>query len=168
MANRPIKFEKVSFEQFKESCSNNPFLTKKGDAEIREAYEKIQLPQRGTSGSAGYDFTTPFEASVSRNPILIPTGIRCKMANNVVLMIVPRSGLGFKYNMELSNTIGIIDSDYYNSTNEGHIIAKIKSDTAFLLNAGDRFVQGILIPYFITVDDNVKTERDGGFGSTGN
>lgn len=168
MANRPIKFEKVSFEQFKEACSNNPLLAKKDETEIREAYDKIQLPIRGTSGSAGYDFTTPFEVSVSRNPTLIPTGIRCKMADNVVLMIMPRSGLGFKYNMELSNTIGVIDSDYYNSANEGHIMVKFKSDTSFLLNAGDRFTQGIFIPYFITVDDDAKAERNGGFGSTGN
>ena len=80
----------------------------------------------------------------------------------------PRSGLGFKYRLQLNNTVGIIDSDYYYSDNEGHIFAKITNDSnedkTVELKAGNGFMQGIFVEYGITVDDNVQTVRNGGFG----
>lgn len=60
--------------------------------------------------------------------IKIPTGIRVQMETGWVLQCYPRSGLGFKYRLQLNNTVGIIDSDYYFSDNEGHIFAKLTND----------------------------------------
>ena len=82
-------------------------------------------------------------------------------------MCCPKSGLGFKYRMKLANTLGVVDSDYYFSTNEGHIMAKINSKVPFHLDSGAKFMQGIFIPFGITIDDVAVGVRDGGFGSTG-
>lgn len=166
--NRVGEFEKVSFEQFYTS------IKEEFDAEspvVRVVYDKIQLPTRATSGSAGYDFKAPFDFSLSPGQtIKIPTGIRVKVDEGWWLGCLPRSGLGFKYRLQLNNTMGVIDSDYYYSDNEGHIFAKITNDSneGKLLNikAGDGFMQAIFIPYGITYSDDVSTVRNGGMGST--
>lgn len=155
--NKIARFEKVSFEQFSQMCND------------REAYDSIELPKRATKGSAGYDFHMPFELTINPGETYkIPTGIRSEIAEGWVLQIFPRSSLGFKYKLQLDNTVGIIDSDYYHADNEGHIIIKVtnNSDRVLELKQGDRFAQGIFIPYGITVDDESNEERTGGFGST--
>ena len=133
--------------------------------------QMIRLPKRATKGSAGYDFFTPFP--IALNPgktVKVPTGIRAEMQENWVLKCYPRSGLGFKYRLQLNNTVGIIDSDYFYSENEGHIFAKITNDSnekkVLELDAGKGFMQGIFVEYGITMDDDVSEERNGGFGST--
>jgi dUTP pyrophosphatase len=80
---------------------------------------------------------------------------------------MPRSGLGFKYGVRLANTIGNIDSDYWQSDNEGHIMLKIVAAKDFSIKKGDRIAQGVILPYF-TVDDDepLSNKRNGGFGST--
>ena len=169
MAKRIAQFHKVSFEQFKEG-----FLDTFGPvevSEIREIYEGIKLPKRATKGSAGYDFYTPVPISLCPGKTgKIPTGIRVEMQDNWVLKCYPRSGLGFKYRLQLNNTVGIIDSDYFYSDNEGHIFAKITNDTnenkVVEIEAGAGFMQGIFVEYGITMDDDVTTARNGGFGST--
>lgn len=87
-----------------------------------------------------------------------------------VLKIYPRSGLGFKYRLQLNNTVGIIDSDYYGSDNEGHIQIKLTNDSregkCLEVKEGTGFAQGIFLEYGITVDDETTEERNGGFGST--
>ena len=87
-----------------------------------------------------------------------------------MLTCYPRSGLGFKYRLQLNNTVGIIDSDYYDSDNEGHIFAKITNDTkegkTVRIETGSGFMQGIFMEYGITFDDHVTESRNGGFGST--
>ena len=87
-----------------------------------------------------------------------------------VLKLYPRSGLGFKYRLQLNNTVGIIDSDYFYSDNEGHIFAKLTNDSkegkSLTIPAGDGFMQGIFLEYGITVDDEAEGVRNGGFGST--
>jgi dUTP pyrophosphatase len=92
------------------------------------------------------------------------------MGLNWVLMCFPRSGLGFKFRLQLNNTVGIIDSDYYYSDNEGHIFLKITNDTnefkTVEVKAGDGFAQGIFVPFGITEDDDANGIRNGGFGST--
>ena len=162
---RVAKFEKVSFEQFKSGFENTD------EKVIEEYYNNLKLPKRATVGSAGYDFYAPFD--INLNPgqtIKIPTGIRCKMDLEYVLKLYPRSGLGFKYRLQLNNTVGIIDSDYYNSSNEGHIFAKITNDSnegkSVSIKKGEGFMQGIFIEYGITIDDDADGIRDGGFGST--
>ena len=167
--NRAIaKFEKISFEQFfKDMMDTFDML----DNTIEEVYKNIKLPKRATTGSAGYDFYSPIDFELKPGEtIKIPTGIRCLMDENWVLQIYPRSGLGFKYRLQLDNTVGIIDSDYSNSDNEGHIFIKITNDSneekTVTINAGEAFAQGIFLPYGITIDDDTDGIRNGGLGST--
>lgn len=138
---------------------------------IIDIYNKIILPQRATIGSAGYDFKIPFRITINpKETKLIPTGIRVNIADGWVLLLFPRSSLGFKYRMQLDNTVGVIDSDYYNSDNEGHIILKITNDTneqkILEIENNKGICQGIFIEYGITIDDNTNENRNGGFGST--
>ncbi|MBR2686137.1 MAG: protease inhibitor I42 family protein [Erysipelotrichaceae bacterium] len=154
------KFEFVSKKQFE------------NDLEVILGYlpeYEITLPKRATAGSAGYDFALPFDLDLGPNDtIRIPSGIRSQIHDGWVLMIFPRSSLGFKYRLQLDNTVGIIDSDYYHADNEGHIIIKVTnhSDKTLSLKKGDRFVQGIFLPFGITEDDDATANRTGGFGST--
>ncbi len=129
------------------------------------------LPKRATVGSAGYDFYSPVALTLAPGETAkIPTGIRAEMENGWVLQLFPRSGLGFKYRVQLNNTVGIIDSDYYYSDNEGHILIKITNANTegktLTLAAGEAFAQGIFLPFGITKDDDVSEIRNGGFGST--
>lgn len=166
---RVANFEKVSFEQFKKDCEANN-LTFDSEEKFREIYEAIELPHRGTKFSAGYDFMSPLTRTLcAGDSIVVPTGIRCGINNDWVLMLYPRSGLGFKYHVGLANTVGVIDSDYYDSDNEGHIMVKLVNNGTknLLINKGDKIVQGVFVQYGITWDDNVETSRNGGFGSTG-
>ena len=159
------KFEFVSFNEYRKAFDD------KSEEEIKEIYDGLKLPKRATKGSAGYDFYAPFD--IDLNPgetIKVPTGIRANMLENYVLKLYPRSGLGFKYRLQLNNTVGIIDSDYYYSDNEGHIFAKITNDSnenkSLHIDKGTGFMQGIFIEYGITFDDDTTEIRNGGFGST--
>ena len=166
---RIAKFEKVSLEQFVLSVKD--FLPSLNEEEIKVIYEQIKLPKRATKLSAGYDFYSYSKLVLKPNQTLkVPTGIRCKMDEDYVLFLAPRSSLGFKYRLQLDNTIGVIDSDYYNAKNEGHIFIKITNDTKeekeVLINEFEAFAQGIFLQYGITIDDDTDEERIGGFGST--
>lgn len=166
---RIAKFEKVSLEQFVLSVKD--FLPSLSEEEIKVIYEQIKLPKRATKLSAGYDFYSYSKLVLKPNQTLkVPTGIRCKMDEDYVLFLAPRSSLGFKYRLQLDNTIGVIDSDYYKAKNEGHIFIKITNDTKeekeVLINEFEAFAQGIFLQYGITVDDDTDEERIGGFGST--
>lgn len=171
MMKRIAKFEKVSREQFLEGwldCFGNSGEAKQ---EALSAYTQLKLPERATAGSAGYDFFAPNAVRLQPGEtVKIPTGIRVQMQPEWVLKCYPRSGLGFKYRLQLNNTVGIIDSDYYYSDNEGHIFAKLTNDSRegkeVVLEAGDGFMQGIFVEYGITVDDDAAGVRNGGFGST--
>lgn len=160
--NRIATFEKVSEGQFREGYP-------KDDCE--GVYADIKLPRRATTGSAGYDFFAPYDIALAPGETAkIPTGIRAKMEDGWVLMIFPRSGLGFKFRVQLDNTVGIIDKDYYNSDNEGHIFIKITNDSkegkSVNIARGTAFAQGIFTQFGITVDDDADGIRNGGFGST--
>ena len=166
------KFHKVSFEQFYKD-----FVDTFGDKEnenfsIKDCYNLIQLPKRATKGSAGYDFYSPVSFCLKAGEtIKIPTGIRVELDEDKVLSLYPRSGLGFKYRLQLNNTVGVIDSDYYFSDNEGHIMIKIMNDSreqkTVRITTGDAFAQGVFMQYGITEDDCADAKRSGGFGSTG-
>ena len=160
----PVKLE-ASFKQAWEKIFVDT------EAEIKQLYEQIKLPIRATNGSAGYDFFTPIELHLaSKQTILIPTGIRVKIENGWFLGMFPKSGLGFKYRLQLDNTVGVIDSDYYYSDNEGHIFVKMTNDSieekTLEVKAGASICQGIFLPFGITIDDNATAVRNGGFGST--
>ena len=140
---------------------------------IKIHYYDLQkrLPKRATAGSAGYDFFAPAEFTLKPGEtVKIPTGIRVEMQPEWVLKCYPRSGLGFKYRLQLNNTVGIIDSDYFYSDNEGHIFSKITNDSnenkTLTIPADTGFMQGIFVEYGITVDDDATEIRNGGFGST--
>ena len=166
---RVAKFEKVSKEQFvKDFCDT---FAERSAEEAEEVYESIKLPRRATTGSAGYDYFSPIDFTLNPGEtIKIPTGIRAGMEDGWVLCNFPRSGQGFKFRLQLNNTVGIIDSDYYFSDNEGHIMTKLTNDSnegkVLSVKAGEGFLQGIFFPFGITEDDEADGVRNGGFGST--
>lgn len=173
---RIARFNKVSENIFTEQAMDALGMSAE---EAKAAYEDIKLPKRGTTGSAGYDFYLPCDITLEPGQTLkIPTGIRACIDEGWVLMIFPRSGLGFKYRLQLDNTVGVIDSDYYYSDNEGHIMIKVtncsrtsvsmENGKVLSLEKGKGFAQGVFMPYGITVDDDADGVRNGGFGSTGN
>lgn len=169
MAKRIAKFYKVSFEQFKRDWQDT--FQEREEERIKRIYEKIKLPKRATRGSAGYDFFAPIDIILPPGKeIKMPTGIRVKMRESWALMCYPRSGLGFAYRLQLNNTVGVIDSDYFYSDNEGHIFSKLTNDTrkgeTIEIAAGEGFFQGIFAEYGVTIDDETAGIRNGGFGST--
>lgn len=153
-------FEKISINQFINDTQMN-----------EEIYNQIVLPKRSTKKSAGYDFYSINDFMIPAGKSLkIPLGIKSCMNDDEVLLIVIRSSMGFKYDIRLSNQVGVIDSDYYNNkTNEGHIWIKLynSSENDFYIKKGDKLVQGIFVKYLTTDIDESNNERVGGFGSTG-
>lgn len=179
------QFEKVSFDEFKKSIEGviyRGLIASGADQDnlsdtvysiATNIYDNIKLPKRATKGSMGYDFYFPFE-DMTLNPgqsITIQTGVKVNIIDEWGLIIAPRSSCGYKYRCQLDDTIGIIDTDYYNNeSNEGHISIKITNDSkvgkALCLKKGEAFCQGIFIQYGITNDDNTIFTRRGGIGST--
>lgn len=150
------KFEKVSYLQFAAHGSE-------------DVYENIALPKRATTKSAGYDFFAPTSITLQpKQTMTVATGIRALMPDDWCLLIYPRSGLGFKYKLRLDNTVGVIDADYADSDNEGHIFVRMtnESDKTLEIAAGSAFAQGIFTRYLLTEDDDVTQTRNGGLGST--
>ncbi len=161
------RFEKVSYERWKEDCD----ATGLPDDELLKLHDEIKLPHQATAASAGCDFFMPFDATLEAGSRLrIPTGVRwvCEADRDRALLIVPRSGLGFKYGIRLSNTVGVIDADYCDSDNEGHIIISLEnpSDICAELPAGKPFAQGIVVKYEVPEGAGSQEVRNGGFGST--
>lgn len=166
---RIAQFHKVSEGQFTEGMKD--VFSQLEEKEIREIYQNLKLPRRATTGSAGYDFYSPVDFDLQPGESLkMPTGIRAQMEEGWVLKVYPRSGLGFKYRLQLNNTVGIIDSDYFYSDNEGHIFIKITNDSregkTLHVDKGNGFAQGIFVEFGITVDDDAAALRNGGMGST--
>ena len=160
------KFYKVSIDRFIEDMSDFK------EDEAKSMYEALKLPKRATQFSAGYDFYAPFDFTLNPGEtIKIPTGIRAEMNPSWVLMIFPRSGLGFKYRIQLNNTVGVIDADYFYSDNEGHIWICLENEGEedFNVSEGDNICQGIFVKY-LTVDneETIDNLRNSGFGSTNN
>lgn len=167
--NKIAQFHKVSLEQFALDWKDT--FPDASQEMIQEIYDQILLPRRATKGSAGYDFFSPIDFSLAPGEtIKIPTGIRVFIEESWVLNIFPRSGLGFKFRLQMNNTVGIIDSDYFYSDNEGHIFVKLTNDSnegkKVSVAKGTGMVQGIFMQYGITIDDEVTEVRNGGFGST--
>ncbi len=159
-------FEKVSYPQYKKDMQGY-FCN---ETDLRKSYDGLKMPRRATKGSAGYDFKAPFTFMLDPGEtIKFPTGVKVIVNEGWWLGCLPRSSLGFKYRAQLDNTMGVIDSDYFQSDNEGHIFAKITNcgDRPLIVQAGDGFMQGIFLPYGITNDDDAEGVRNGGMGSTG-
>lgn len=169
---RIARFEKISRRLFiNEILHLFGKSLKIDEVKVRELYEGITMPVRATSGSAGYDIFSPLDISLAPGEsLMIPTGVRVKMREDYCFFILPKSGLGSRYRFQLNNTIGLIDSDYYSSDNEGHILVPMINDSRdgknLHLKAGSAFAQGVFVKYGITDDDETFKERNGGFGST--
>lgn len=173
-----MKFEKVSKEQYLKDCAEDV----KYDIERSENiwsiasvqnYEDIKLPKRATKKSAGYDFYAPYSFTIAPGEtVKIATGIRVLLDEDKFLLCAPRSGHGFKARIQLDNTVGIIDADYAESSNEGHIMVKLTNDShtskSITVNKGEGMIQAIILSYFKVEDDDTTDQRDGGFGSTSN
>lgn len=168
------RFEKVSFSQFcNDWLKNFPDDWDGSDPhdihDIKTMYDALTLPTRSTAHSAGYDFVSPMYFTLKPGEtIMIPTGIRAYMPHNMVLLIFPRSGLGTKYHMHLANSTGVVDSDYYNADNEGHIFIKMVNggNDTVSIEQGQAFAQGVFTQYFVTHNDTSYKTRTGGLGST--
>lgn len=173
-------FDKVSESQFERDLANNIPISwdvngyNVTNIDIEKFYNNIKIPDRATIGSAGYDFFAPFDFTLYKDQsIVIPTGIRWVSKDPIFfLSLYPRSGFGFKFGLSLANTVGIIDSDYHESANEGHIMVKLSNDGIhskdISFKTGDAFCQGIILPFMVTGNENfnAKKKRNGGFGST--
>ena len=156
---RIAKFETVSEAQFR-----------KDSAHMSGEPLAVELPVRATAGSAGYDIKTPWAIRLEPGESLrVPTGLRCRIASGWVLLVMPKSGLGFKFRLQLDNTVGVIDSDYAFAENEGHILVKLHnpSDHPVTLGRGERFCQGVFLPFGTAEEEGEFAERTGGMGSTG-
>lgn len=141
--------------------------------EVITAYQDkgISLPQRKTAKSAGYDLAAAETVVLQPHTVtVVPTGLKAYMGDDEYLSIFIRSSLAFKKGLMLANSTGIVDSDYYNnSDNEGHIMIAYYNtkDTAFTITKGDRIGQGIFMKYLTVDDDTASGVRTGGIGSTG-
>lgn len=174
-----MRFEKVSFEQYKKDIVGDyaqireydPIRPSFSDEAIEDIYSEIKLPKRATKKSAGYDFYAPYDFTLHPGEtIKIATGIRVILDDDKFLMCAPRSSHGFKARIQLDNTIGIIDADYSDSDNEGHIMLKLTNDShtgeSIYVEEGTGMMQAIISKYYITDDDDSTESRNGGLGST--
>lgn len=167
------EFYKVSFDEF-ERCYRAKVGSDHGTDKIRRIYDDIRLPVRATKGSAGYDLYSPIDIELKPGEeIVIPFGIRVRIDDGWVLQLFPRSGIGSRYRLQLNNTAGIIDADYFDADNEGHIMSTLTNasydkERVLRVTAGTAVLQGIFLPFGITCDDDEheKAIRKGGFGST--
>jgi len=153
------KFEKVSKGIYTDALSAMP--------NVSAIYDGIKLPRRATKGSAGYDFFAPYAIRLAvGESITVPTGIRAKISDGWALFLFPRSGLGFKYRLQLDNSVGVVDGEYYSSENEGHIFVSLtncgKAGRVVEIEAGAAFVQGVFMPFGKTDDDEVTATRKEG------
>ena len=135
------------------------------------AAKGIHLPARKTARSAGYDIEAAETVVLAPHAVtVVPTGLKAYMEGDEYLAIHIRSGISIKKGLMLVNSVGIIDSDYYdNPDNEGHIMIAYynTNDVPLTLEKGERIGQGIFTKYLATSDDAATGERLGGFGSTG-
>ena len=144
--------------------------------EIAKGFEdkEINLPIRKTKFSAGYDIEAAEDTVVpsfkkGMAPTLVKTGIKAYMQDDEVLMLYNRSSHPKKKGLILSNSVGVIDKDYYgNADNDGHIMFAFYNvkDEDTVIKKGDAIGQAIFQKYLTTDDDNADGERQGGFGST--
>lgn len=159
------KFEIISEQQWNKDIVEENYNE-------QYAREELLKPHRGTKHSAGYDFISPISITIPAHGMAkIPTGIKACMEADDVLMIYPRSSIGFKTAIRLANTVGVVDADFYNnSSNEGHIFIKFfnPTDNDYQVNIGDKIAQGIFSKYLVVDDEEeINNVRAGGLGSTG-
>lgn len=141
----------------------------------------INLPQRATKNSAGYDFEAAQDVMIppiwralsgfNIKPILVPTGIKAKMEPDEALFMYNRSSNPIKNFLLLGNGTGVVDSDYYsNEDNDGEIHFQFWNFglTEKVIKKGDRIGQGVFKKFLLVDGDSEtpKKTRKGGHGST--
>lgn len=132
--------------------------------------EEVLLPRRGTSKSAGYDIINPVNGAIIIKPnekVLIWTNVKSYMQDNEVLIAVVRSSMGIKLDLSLANTLGVIDSDYYdNPNNEGNIGVCLRNtgNEQVVIQYGDAIGQAIFLPYLVSDNCNTEERRVSGIG----
>ena len=151
-------------------------MERKRGFEIAKGFENsnINLPVRSTKNSAGYDVEAAEDCIIpafkpGQKPTLVKTGIKAYMESDEVLILANRSSNPGKKGLILANSIGVVDSDYYeNPDNDGHIMNaffKFKEEDVEI-KKGERIGQAIFQKYLVTDNDIAQGERTGGFGST--
>ena len=153
------RLEKISFSQFcKDICDD------------KSLYDEYNLPRRATLKSAGYDFYAIDDFVIHPGEVLrVPTGVKVIMNDDEAFMLYVRSSMGFKYNVRMTNQVGVIDADYYNNTdNEGHMWFSLQNhgDKDFVVKKGSAFGQGVFTKFLVTDDDDASDLRVSGIGST--
>ena len=137
--------------------------------------DKTLMPTRANPNDAGLDLRASESKLIrSATPTLIDTGVSVQIPKNHVGLVFSRSGLA-KHGITLSNSVGVIDSDY-----RGNImlsmICNVDNDRDVFINKGDRIAQLVVVPIVLpevqVVDEDdeewLNTARGtGGFGSTG-
>lgn len=127
--------------------------------------EEWLKPKRKTKGSAAYDFIAPHDVTVlADGQTDFDTQVSVEVEEGYVLLLVPRSSLGIFAGITLSNDVGVIDSDYRQNI-RASLVNRRKEP--YVIHKGERYMQGFIIPYFTTADDDATEERTGGLGSTG-
>ena len=165
------RFEKVSEGQYLKDILNDMKVDYEIMSTAIQEYANIKVPVRAHVGDAGYDFFSPVSFTLHPGEtIKLATGIRVILDEDKFLAIVPRSGLGFKYRLQLDNTLGVVDASYSLSDNEGHIFIKMTNDGRqgrdVVIKEGDAIAQGIIMKYYTVDDDETSGVRNGGFGSS--
>lgn len=152
-------FEKISYDEFVKNYGDNKIL-----------YKEYSLPKRSTKNSAGYDFFAITDFIIKPGEVvIIPTGYKANFETDEMLLLLVRSSMGFKWNVRMTNQVGVIESDYYNNiSNEGHMFISLQNhgDKDYVVKKGSAYAQGIFTKFLITDDDTASDKRTGGFGST--
>lgn len=135
--------------------------------------DKGTIPTRADYGSAGHDFYLVDDLKINPGETaLVPTYIKARMNNDVVLLLYVRSSIGIKKHLMLSNGTGVIDASYYNNKdNEGNIMCALYNygTEPVELKAGERIMQGIFVKFDTARNSQaMSNKRTGGIGSSGN
>lgn len=155
------EFSKISLKQFLADGESIGLEAKD--------YNAIKIPERSTALSAGYDIRIPYKVTLKAHETTkVITGLRVRMDTDNVLLLYPRSSIGIKYGISFANTTPVIDADYYNAENEGHIMLFLTNNSCndVTFEVDTKICQGIFLPFGVTYSDTATGERIGGFGST--
>lgn len=147
----------------------------RGFLEVEKEYLKNSketiMPKRGSAKSAGYDFHVKEKITLKPNDkIVVFSDVRAFMDSDEVLNLYPRSSMGIKKHIRITNGTGVIDSDYFNNPETGGNIGIALhnfGEKTIEIQAGERVCQGVFSRYLITDDDDASGFRNGGIGSTG-
>lgn len=133
---------------------------------FKKLNDNATMPERATKGSAGYDIAASETVTIQPGEIkLVSTGLAVQMEQDDVMLLIDRSSNPRKRGLILSNSVGVIDHDYFPSEFMG-MFTNI-TDKPVTIEAGQRIMQAVFVKYGLVDDDHAVGQRTGGFGSTG-